>query len=191
MAPRLASVTTVLLALAFAGSARGAELVPDPALDPPDLLWLQVQALAWNGADDAGIALTFRFASPDNRRETGPLDRFVAMVKGPIYRPMLNHTRATYEPVESNGDVARQVVSVRGGGGAWVTYTFVLRRQELAPYEGCWMTEAVLRLEDGGLRHASSGSAPAASSRADGHAVADWLDAARPLPGCRPLPQRT
>jgi hypothetical protein len=65
MAPRLASVTTVLLALAFAGSARGVGLVPDPA----DVVRLQVQALAGNGAAGAGIALTFRLASPDNRRE--------------------------------------------------------------------------------------------------------------------------
>lgn len=86
MALRLAGVTTVLLALAFAGSARGAELAPDPALDPADAVRIQVQALAENGADDAGIALTFRFASPDNRRQTGPLERFVAMVKGPVYR---------------------------------------------------------------------------------------------------------
>jgi hypothetical protein len=86
MALRLAGVTTVLLALAFAGSARGAELAPDPALDPADAVRVQVQALAENGADDAGIALTFRFASPDNRRQTGPLGRFVAMVKGPVYR---------------------------------------------------------------------------------------------------------
>jgi len=178
-------VTTVLLALAFAGSAPGAELAPDPALDPADVVRIQVQALAGNGADDAGIALTFRFASPDNRRQTGPLERFVAMVKGPAYQPMLNHTRATYEPVERNGDVARQIVRILGRDGQWVTYTFVLRRQELAPYEDCWMTEAVLRLEEGVLRQAASEPLPAAHSRESTWRIERETGAARPPPALR------
>jgi hypothetical protein len=194
----LAGVITVLLTLALAVSARGADLAPAPSLDPADVVRIQVEALAGNGADDAGIAFTFRFASPDNRRQTGPLERFAAMVKGPAYRSMLNHTRASYEPVERSGDVARQVVRVLGRDGQWVTYGFVLRRQERAPYEDCWMTEAVLRLEEGGLRQAASGASPAAHPgkarplAGEGSAaqpLAGESPAAGPLPGRRPPPR--
>src|SRR5438309_2031919 len=64
---------------------------PSPQLTPDQVVRVQMEAMKHNDrpAHDAGIAKTFKFASPQNREQTGPLDKFIAMVKNPVYAPML------------------------------------------------------------------------------------------------------
>ena len=58
-------------------------LAPDPALSPAEVVVIQLDALRGNEAEtDAGIAQTWAFAHPDNKRMTGPLPRFAQMIKG-------------------------------------------------------------------------------------------------------------
>ena len=117
-------------------------LVPDPGLSPGDVVRIQLEALGSNDAADAGIAVAFRFASPANRASTGPFPRFAAMIRNGPYALMLDFRSATYGPVEVVGGRARQRVTLAGPSGS-ATYRFYLSRQTRAPYEGCWMTDAV------------------------------------------------
>ena len=119
---------------------------PDPAHGPGRVVEIQVAALADNDdpVSDAGIKTAYNFASPANRRATGPLDRFVGMVRGPRYAPMIDHVEATSGPVERDGDTAEQRVTLTGPDGRTVTYLFGLSRASDGPYEGCWLTDSVL-----------------------------------------------
>ena len=60
---------------------------PDPSHEPEQVVEIQLDALAANDTPEAnaGIKTAYNFASPANRRSTGPLDRFVRMVEGPQY----------------------------------------------------------------------------------------------------------
>ena len=120
----------------------GESLVPDPALSPDDVIRIQLEALRHNDEQNRGIAVAFRFASPANRVNTGPLPRFIAMIRGGPYALMLNFRHADYGPVETAANQARQRVTLTGTR-AIVTYWFYLSRQSQAPYEDCWMTDAV------------------------------------------------
>lgn len=124
---------------------------PDPSLTPTDVVRIQLDALKANDelAGDAGIATVFQFASPANRSITGPLDRFIDLVKTPEYRPMLNHRHAEAGPLVTSGDLAEQRVRITSAAGDEVTYVFVLSRQRAGAYAGCWMTEGVLRETEG------------------------------------------
>ena len=117
-------------------------LVPDPGLSPGDVIRIQLEALRHNDDQDLGIAVAFRFASPANRANTGPLSRFVAMIESGPYALMLNFRDATYGPVETVANQARQRVTLTGARAS-MTYWFYLSRQSEAPYEDCWMTDAV------------------------------------------------
>ena len=143
------------VALAFgAGSALGQQsetgadnplseaLVPDPALSPSEVVRIQLEALRRNNGQNRGIAVAFRFASPANRANTGPLPRFIAMIKQGPYALMLDFVHASYGPVETVADRARQPVTLTGPDGS-ITYWFYLSRQTETPYEDCWMTDAV------------------------------------------------
>ncbi|MEM6325498.1 MAG: DUF4864 domain-containing protein [Bacteroidota bacterium] len=120
---------------------------PSPDLTAEEVIRLQVEALQANNEDDAGIATAFRFASPDNRAATGPLERFTAMVKGPAYRDMLGFERAMYSDIRIQGDEAAQRVTLVQSDGRRVAYVFGLSRQRGGEYDGCWMTDAVIRQE--------------------------------------------
>lgn len=132
----------------------GAGLAPRPDLSPEDVVSIQLEALRHNDSPsrDAGIATTFRFASPANRVAAGPLDNFADLVKTSAYRAMINHRRVERGPMHVDGDDARQRVVVYSATGARVPYMFFLSRQHGGPCDGCWMTDGVTRIDDTGPR---------------------------------------
>ena len=44
-----------------------------------------------NNKNDDGIKVTWLFAHPDNKKVTGPYERFRIMIYGQQYRQLLNH----------------------------------------------------------------------------------------------------
>ena len=50
--------------------------------------------------------MTFNFASPANKRITGPLEHFKLSVRNPIYGPMIDYLSAEYRNVKAENDVA-------------------------------------------------------------------------------------
>ena len=89
----------------------GETLVPDPALSPGDVVRIQLEALRRNDEQDRGIAVAFRFASPANRTNTGPLSRFIAMIKeaGPLHRQrsLRAHAGLPQRRLRPGGDAIR------------------------------------------------------------------------------------
>lgn len=116
---------------------------PAPELSPGEVVRIQLEALRANDADDHGIAVAFRFASPRNKASTGPLERFIRMIKAGPYRLMLHYQHASFKPVRIDGNRAVQRVTLVGRGEIR-TYVFLLSRQRDPACDGCWMTDAVL-----------------------------------------------
>lgn len=120
---------------------------PDKRLTPDQVVKMQMQALQHNDTPkpDSGIATTFLFASPDNKRATGPLDHFAQIVKSEAYLPMLNCKSITYDPVLIDGDMAEQRVHIVSANGAHIAYVFRLSRQTDGAFAGCWMNDGCVR----------------------------------------------
>ncbi|WP_336330164.1 DUF4864 domain-containing protein [Haloarcula sp. CGMCC 1.2071] len=112
---------------------------------PGDAVALQVDALKTNDDpfENAGIMTAYNFASPANRRSTGPLDRFIAMVESPQYRPIIDFGEAVQGPVERNENYAEQRVTITGPDGRTTTYEFGLSVQSVGEFRGCWQTDRV------------------------------------------------
>ncbi len=118
------------------------ELRPRPVLTPDEVVAIQLDALRHNDDADRGIAVAFRFASPSNKKNTGPEPRFARMIKEGPYALMLAYTRVAYEPAQIEGDSARLKVTLVGDTRA-VSFVFYLTRQRDGEYADCWMTDAV------------------------------------------------
>ena len=88
------------------------QVQPNPRLTPQQVVRAQLEALRRNDRDDRGIEVAFRFASPQNKRNTGPLPRFARMIKDGPYALMLRYVDASYAPVKIDGDVAAQQVTL-------------------------------------------------------------------------------
>ena len=97
-----------------------------------------------NDESNFGIEVTFRFASPANKKQTGPLKRFVRLVRNPSYLPLLNHINATFLELTLEEDLAIQDVIITTSKGKRIGYRFRLSIQKDPLYKGCWMTDSVI-----------------------------------------------
>ena len=116
---------------------------PEPKLKPNDVVRLQLLAMQQNDDSDFGIEVTFRFASPANKKQTGPLKRFIGLVRNPSYRPLLNHINATFLELTVEEVFAVQDVIITTSNGERIGYRFRLSIQKGPLYQGCWMTDSV------------------------------------------------
>lgn len=133
------------VALSFSGAVRADQERPDPALSPERVVEIQLDALQNNDdpRPDAGIERTWAFAHPDNKRITGPLKRFAAMIKSPGYRALVNHRKHVIRKVARTGDMAWFLVTVVPESGAVTAYQWKLEKVRDGADVGAWMTVAV------------------------------------------------
>jgi len=142
----LAAVMSLSLQAAITEKPEAAGL-PQPASDqqPEDVVRIVIEALAHNDKPyaNAGIATTFAFASPANKVNTGPLQKFSQMIRTPTYGIMIDHLEHEFSEVVLMGDKAYQMVKIGGSSGAEVVFAFRLSQQFGGEYDGMWMTDAV------------------------------------------------
>jgi hypothetical protein len=144
--------TTLLILWPLAtGLAEVPELTPEPKLSPEQVVAYQVGALQHNDdpRSDAGIERVFRFASPSNREVTGPLKKFVSIVKSPAYSPMVNNLASSIVGSRIEGDHAKVAIKVTPENGPQLTYLFVLTKQHEGQFSDCWMTDSVVPMREG------------------------------------------
>jgi hypothetical protein len=129
-----------------AGFAQIPELKPEPKLSPEEVVQYQVSALQHNDDPhpDAGIERVFRFASPSNKSQTGPLEHFVSVVKSVAYLPMINNLASSVVGSRIEGDHAKVVIRITPDKGPGLSYLFVLTKQHDGELDNCWMTDSVL-----------------------------------------------
>jgi hypothetical protein len=122
---------------------------PNSELQPGEVVQIIIDALAENDYPfiDAGIETTFNFASPANKVSTGPLERFVMLVKGPVFGKMINHRDSTLSKVIFEGNKALRLVQIVGENNETLYFAFRLGLQQEGDYAGMWLTEAVWPLE--------------------------------------------
>jgi hypothetical protein len=121
---------------------------PSTEYTPQQVVKIVIDSLQFNEEDDQGIATVYRFASPGNKANTGPLPRFTQMIKRG-FPDMLNHSRSRFDPMEVNGDSALQAVWLMTPSGKEIGYAFQLGLQRGGEYDGMWMTDAVVPLGPG------------------------------------------
>lgn len=119
-------------------------LEPARKLSPADVVRFQLDSLRQNMADNEGIASTYRFASPANKRVTGPLSRFSRLFNDPQYAPMLNHQRSDIQQVSNTGTKAVYTVELVDNDGSVHHYRFELSLQSSGACIDCWMTDSVI-----------------------------------------------
>ncbi len=124
------------------------DLVPDPKYSPAEVVQIQMSALKDHNApyQGAGIEITYRFASPANKVQTGPLERFKTLFDNPAYAPMLNYSKLEVGPTQNYDTSANVPIIITGHNGRKAAYIFRLNKQTQKPYVDCWMTSSVIRV---------------------------------------------
>jgi len=91
----------------------------DPMISPEAVVHIQLWALLKNDVPrpNSGIRKVWAFAHPDNKRLTGPLPKFMAMIKQPGYAMLLNHRHHDIQFLGRNASIAVFVVRVTADNG--------------------------------------------------------------------------
>ncbi len=118
---------------------------PAPELSPREVVSIQLNALKTpdDPEPDAGIATAFAFAHPANKAVTGPLPRFIRMLKGPQYSDLLGHRSHALEVVETGGERVIFAVTVTTQEGQLLGYRWQVDKVADGELAGAWMTTAV------------------------------------------------
>ena len=140
---------TLLWSACHTSSEKGgsASIQPHPTLSPVEVVGIQIDALGKNDDpyENAGIETAFRFASPANKVNTGPLGRFIQLAHSPAYFPLIDHKGAEYGELLSQAGEAVQPVIITSQTGERIGYTFFLSKQTGGRFDSCWMTDGVIR----------------------------------------------
>jgi hypothetical protein len=124
-----------------------AELVkPNNGIEPSLVVEIQLRSLKQNDnpKKDNGIEQTWEFAHPNNQKNTGPFDRFKAMIKGKSYGVLLNHLDHKIVEIKSSELTALFEVTVLDKDKVYYKFNWTVEKYTKdGPLNDCWLTTMV------------------------------------------------
>ena len=140
-------VLIFIIYIIFAQSFAKAELIkPNNGIEPLQVVKIQLRSLKNNDQiyRDAGIEQTWEFAHPNNKKFTGPLEKFKILLNSDSYKMLLNHIDHKIIEVKTTDSIAAYEVTVLGVGKNYYKFRWIVEKYELdGPLKGCWLTTGV------------------------------------------------
>ena len=121
-------------------------LIPNNSILPAEVVKIQLIALMNNDKkfEDSGIEQTWKFAHPNNKKNTGPLPSFKMMIKGNSYKMLLNHISHTITELGSSDNWAQFEVVILDNEKIYHKFNWQVEKFTLeGPLQGCWLTTVV------------------------------------------------
>jgi hypothetical protein len=119
---------------------------PNVYLKPFDVLVIQLDSLKRNNIpfNDAGIEQVWEFAHPNNKRITGPLDKFKKMIYSESYKMLIKHESNEITILSENKDTLVYKVYILSSDKK--KYSFIWQVEKVkkeGKLKNCWMTTSV------------------------------------------------
>ncbi|MEK9690907.1 MAG: hypothetical protein VW179_02850 [Pelagibacteraceae bacterium] len=121
-------------------------LEPNTNIKPYDVVKIQLTGLQNNNklSDDFGIKQTWNFAHPNNKKYTGPLDKFTKMIKGDAYQMLIDHLEHTINPLGNSDKWAQYEVIILDKNKIYHKFSWQVEKYEgEGPLNDCWLTTMV------------------------------------------------
>tara|TARA_B100001996_G_scaffold318178_1_gene261678 strand:+ start:516 stop:1010 length:495 start_codon:yes stop_codon:yes gene_type:complete len=140
-------VTLILFfAVMFIVTTRAEVVKPNNQIEPYQVVKIQLRSLKNNDEPfkNAGIEQTWEFAHPNNKKFTGPLEKFKIMLNGESYRMLLNHIDHSILEVKITNFQAAYEVTVLDQGKKYYKFRWIVEKYDLdGPLKDCWLTTGV------------------------------------------------
>ena len=147
MLKKLQITFKILVIFLISISTSKAELLkPTKDIKPAEVVKIQLLGLQKNdqGYKDSGIEQTWNFAHPNNKKVTGPLDKFKKMIKGESYQMMINHLSHNITKLESSDKWAQFEVIILDKEKIYHKFNWQVEKYLLdGPLKDCWLTTMV------------------------------------------------
>ena len=124
-----------------------AELIkPNNKIHPSNVVDIQLKGLMNNDnpSKNYGIKQTWEFAHPVNKKYTGPLPKFINLLRGENYKMLLNHLdNEIIEVFKSNTRYGYEVTILAVDKKYYKFQWVVEKYYEEGPLKDCWLTTSV------------------------------------------------
>ena len=139
-------ITVLFFAVMFIVTTRADVIKPNNGIEPYQVVKIQLRSLKNNDEpfNNAGIEQTWEFAHPNNKKFTGPLEKFKILLNSDSYKMLLNHIEHNIIEVKTTASLAAFEVTVLGGGKNYYKFKWIVEKYDLeGPLKDCWLTTIV------------------------------------------------
>ena len=136
----------ILLFLLLTNSSSADLLKPNTTLKPIDVLTIQLNSLKNNNIPykDAGIEQTWEFAHPNNKKVTGPLEKFKKMIYSENYQLLIGHENYEIIVLNESKNILVYKVYILSKNKKKYYYIWQIEKVvEDGNLKDCWMTTKV------------------------------------------------
>ena len=119
---------------------------PNISLKPLDVISIQLNSLQRNDIPfkDAGIKQVWEFAHPNNKKITGPLEKFTKMIYGKNYKMLIGHENNEITILNKNSNKSVYKVFILSSDKKRYSFIWEIERVvEEGDLKDCWMTISV------------------------------------------------
>ena len=146
----LKKILTLLILILLNTSVYAELTEPNKKLEPYDVVKIQLEALKNNNKDDNGIKQTWLFAHPDNKKITGPYERFRIMIYGQQYKYLINHASHKIKLLTNSPNTYIYRIEILTDEKKLFFYEWHVQKGSDNECKNCWFTSAVSQPMDQG-----------------------------------------
>ena len=139
-------VLVFFLAIMFIVTAKADLIKPKIDIKPNQVVKIQLSGLMNNDQPntDDGIKQTWEFAHPSNKKYTGPLPKFINLLKSPSYKMLINHLDNEIIEVFKSSNQYGFEVTILGSDKKYYKFQWVVEKyNKEGPLKDCWLTTSV------------------------------------------------
>tara|TARA_Y100001935_G_scaffold137816_1_gene114057 strand:- start:60 stop:533 length:474 start_codon:yes stop_codon:yes gene_type:complete len=137
---------TLIISSFFISISQAEILKPRSDIKPAEVIGIQLAGLQKNDYNfkDSGIEQTWNFAHPNNKKVTGPLEKFKKMIKSASYQMMINHLSHTITKIESGDNWVQFEVIILDKEKIYHKFNWQVEKYLIdGPLKDCWLTTMV------------------------------------------------
>ena len=139
-------IVIFFLAIMFIVTAKAELIKPNIEIEPDQVVKIQLNGLMNNDEPnlDYGIKQTWEFAHPLNKKYTGPLPRFINLLKSESYKMLINHLDSEIIEVFKSSNQYGFEITILGNDKKYYKFQWVVEKYyNEGPLKDCWLTTSV------------------------------------------------
>ena len=139
-------IVIFFLAVMFIVTAKAELIKPNIEIKPDQVVKIQLNGLMNNNEPnlDSGIKQTWEFAHPLNKKYTGPLARFINLLKSESYKMLINHLDSEIIEVFKSSNQYGFEITILGNDKKYYKFQWVVEKYyDEGPLKDCWLTTSV------------------------------------------------
>ena len=139
-------IVIFFLAIMFIVTAKAELIKPNIEIEPDQVVQIQLNGLMNNDEPnkDYGIKQTWEFAHPSNKKYTGPLPRFINLLKSESYKMLINHLDSEIIEVFKSSNQYGFEITILGNDKKYYKFQWVVEKYyDEGPLKDCWLTTSV------------------------------------------------